>query len=195
LLGGLEDMRRGAESLREQNVLVFDGLVKIALARAEAGAGQAELAIATVDDALATADRLGFRAFQAELHRARGELLLRGEAADLKLVEGAFQAAIAVAREQGARSFELSAALSLAKLYQSTGCAAYAHAVLAPALEDFALTGEMPELQEAQALLLALAETNDVRAEAAKRDRRLSLQLAYGNALIAARGYGAAETT
>ncbi len=82
--------------------------------------------------------------------------------------EEAFQTAIAVAKQQGARSFELRAALSLAKLYQSTGRPAEAHAVLAPALEGFSPTPEMPEIAEAQALLAALAETDEVKAEAAR---------------------------
>jgi predicted ATPase len=116
---GLEGMRRGAENLREQNALVLDGLIKMALSELEARAGKPERAVAVLDDALATAERLGFRAFEAELHRARGELLLGRDADNLKLTEEAFQTAIAVAKQQGARSFELRAALALAKLYQS----------------------------------------------------------------------------
>ena len=53
----------------------------------------------------------------------------------------------------------------------------------------------MPEIAEAQALLAALAETDEVKADAAQRQRLTQLQVAYGNALIAARGYGAPETT
>jgi hypothetical protein len=49
--------------------------------------------------------------------------------------------------------FKLRAALALAKLYQSTGRPAGTHAVLAPALEGFAPTPEMPEITEAQALM------------------------------------------
>jgi hypothetical protein len=52
---------------------------------------------------------------------------------------------------------KLRAALALAKLYQSTGRLAEAHAVLAPALEGFAPTPEMPEITHAQALLSQLA--------------------------------------
>ena len=51
---GLEGMRRGVELLREQNVLLFDGLLKIALAEAEARAGDADRAVAILDEALAT---------------------------------------------------------------------------------------------------------------------------------------------
>ena len=70
--------------------------------------------------------------------------------------EEAFLAAIAIAQQQKAKSFELGAALSLAKLYQSSGRAAEAHAVLAPALEGFSPTSEFPEIQQAQTLLAAL---------------------------------------
>ncbi len=139
-----------------------------------------------------------------------------------------------MAKQQATRSFQLRAALSLAKLYQSTGRPADAHAVLAPALEGFpafsllptgrragdegpsssdeaanALTpdpsperekgdsarAEMPEIAEAEALLAALSQTDDVKAEAARRQRLTQLHVAYGNALFAARGFGAPETT
>ena len=76
LADGLEDMRRGAGLLREQNALLFDGLLKVALAEAEARAGDPGRAIALLDEALMTCDRTGYRAFEAELHRARGEILL-----------------------------------------------------------------------------------------------------------------------
>ncbi len=74
------------------------------------------------------------------LHRTRGEILLKRDPAILAPAEEAFQAAIAVAKQQATRSFELRAALALAKLYQSTARPADAHAVLAPALEGFAPT-------------------------------------------------------
>ena len=154
---GLEQMRRGAELLREQNVLYFDGLLKIALAEGEARAGDPARAIAVVDEALATCERLGYRAFECELRRAHGELLLRRHPADAAPAEDALQTAIAVAKQQGTRSFELRATLSLAKLYQSNARPADARAVLAPALEGFAPTPQMPEIPEAHALLARLA--------------------------------------
>ena len=75
-------MRRGAELLREQKILAFDGLFKIALAEAEARAGDVDRAIVILDEALATSDRAGYRAFEAELHRVRGEMLLNCDLAD-----------------------------------------------------------------------------------------------------------------
>jgi class 3 adenylate cyclase/tetratricopeptide (TPR) repeat protein len=139
---GLEGIRRGVELLREQNVLLFDGLLKIALAEAEAPAGDPDRAITILDEALATVERTGFRAFEAELHRARGEMLLKRNPASLTPAEEAFQTATAVAKQQATRS--LRAALALAKLCQSTGRPADAHAVLAPALGGFSATPEMP---------------------------------------------------
>ena len=180
---GLEDMRRGAELLREQNVLMFDGLLKIALAEAEARAGDPDRAVAILDEALATCDRLGYRAFEAELHRVRGEILLKRDPANPAPAEEAFLTAIAVAKQQATRSFELRAALSLAKLYQSTGRPADAHAVLAPALEGFAPTPAMPEIAEAQALLAALRRRRRSRRDAEQRRRVTQLHVAYGNAL------------
>jgi predicted ATPase len=156
--GGLADMRRAVDELREQNVLLFDGLLKIALAEAEARAGDADRAIAILDEALTKCDRTGYRAFEAELHRARGESLLKRDSAKSAPAEEAFQTAIAVAKRQATRTFELRAGLSLAKLYQSTGRPVDAQAVLASALEGFSPTPQMPEIAEAQALLKSLSD-------------------------------------
>ena len=191
---GLEGMRRGVELLREQNVLWFDGLLKMALAEAEAQAGDPDRAVAILDEALATCDRTGYRAFEAELHRARGETLLQRDPANPAPAEEAFLTAIAVAKQQGTRSFELRAALALAKLYQSTARPAEAHAILAPALEGFAPTDEMPEIAEAQTLLAALAEMEEVKAAVVQRKRRLHLQTAYGHAMMWSTGFASEET-
>ena len=74
---GFEDMLRGVDRLRQQGILIFDGLMKMELAKIGAEGGDFDRAIATVDEALATSDRTGYRAFEAELHRARGEMLFK----------------------------------------------------------------------------------------------------------------------
>jgi predicted ATPase len=154
-------MRRGTELLREQNVL-FDGLIKIGLAEAEARTGEVDRAVATLDEALTTSEQTGHRAFDAELHRARGGMLLNRDPVNPTPAEEAFQTAIAVAKRQGTRSFELRAALSLAKLHRSTGRPAEAHAVLAPALEGFAPTPEFPEIGEAISFMAAIEARPDL---------------------------------
>jgi predicted ATPase len=136
---------------------------------------------------------LGYRAFEAELHRARGDALLIRDPANSARAGEAFLTAIAIAKQQTTRSFELRAALSLARLYQSTGRPVEARAVLAPALEGFTPTPEMPEIAEAQALLAALAEIDEVKNAETSRQRRLQLQTSYSKALMWSQGYGSEE--
>ena len=88
----------------------------------------------------------------------------------------------------------MRASLSLAKLYQSTARLADAHAVLAPALEGFSPTPEMREIEEAQALIVALLETEEVKTAEAQRQRRVHLQTAYGQAVMWSKGFAAEET-
>jgi predicted ATPase len=91
------------------------------------------------------------------MHRIRAEILLKREPVDTAAAERSLQAAIAIAQSQKARSFELRAALSLAKLYRAADRNADAHAVLASAVEGFPPTQQFPELTEAQTLLAALS--------------------------------------
>ena len=127
------------------------------LAELQAEAREIESALASIDQGLAIADETGEHFTDPYLHRLRGDLLLKRNRSDPAPAEEAFRAAIAVAKAQRARSYELLASLPLAKLYQSTGRAAGAHAVLAPALEGFSPTPEMPEITEAVSLLAQLA--------------------------------------
>jgi predicted ATPase len=140
--GGLKDMRRGVELLRDQNIVIFDGLFKFALAEAEACAGEVDRALAILDDALTTCESSGYRALEAELHRTRGEMLLKRDPANPLPSEEALQSAIVVAKRRGTRSFELRAALALAKLYQSTGRPADAHASPQRLCADAGVSGD-----------------------------------------------------
>jgi predicted ATPase len=115
-----------------------------------------EGALTRIDEALALPAETGERWSDAFLHRLRGEILLKRDPANTARAEDALLTAIAVAQQQKARSFELRAALSLAKLYHSTSRSADAHAVLASALKGFSPTPEFPEIAEAQTLLSVL---------------------------------------
>ena len=146
---GLSNMCRAAALLQQDGVGAFQPLVKTALAEAEARNAETEAALATLEQALKDFDRTGQQWFDAEIHRTRGDILLEKNPADPAPAEDAFLTAIAIARQQGARSFELRAALSLAKLYRATSRHADAHAVLGPALKGFSPTPEFPEIAEA----------------------------------------------
>ena len=116
----------------------------------------AEGTLTWIDGALALAGETGEHWSDAFLHRLRGEILLKRDPANTAPAEDAFLTAIAIAQQQKARSFELRAALSLAKLYHSTDRPADAHVVLASALKGFSPTPEFPEIAEAQTLLSSL---------------------------------------
>jgi predicted ATPase len=87
------------------------------------------------------------------MHRVRGELLLKVQPPDVAAAESALLRAIEIARSQHARTFELRAALSLAKLYQTTDRNQAACELLVAALAGFSASPELPEVEEAQRLL------------------------------------------
>jgi tetratricopeptide (TPR) repeat protein len=163
---GWDEVRRGVAGCREQGMTFFTTSYDVQLAAMKARAGYLDAALAMLDHALAEAEQTKARAYVADGHRLRGEILLKRDPVHTEQAEEAFVAAIAVAQQQKARSFELRSALALAKLYQSTNRAVRAHTVLAPALEGFAPTPEFPEIAEAQALFAAGARPRSIaRAE------------------------------
>jgi predicted ATPase len=123
---------------------------------AEASAGETDAGLRRLDDALAELGRTEQFWYEAEMQRIRAEILLKRDPADTAAADQSLHAAIAIAQSQKARSFELRAALSLAKFYRAANRDADAHAALAPAVEGFPPTRQLPELTEAQTLLAAL---------------------------------------
>src|SRR6516165_10208699 len=154
---GVAEMRRGLAICREQGRNWFLPGLEAALAEAEASAGETDAGLRRLDDALADLQATEARWYEAEIHRVRGEILLQRDPANTAAAEQSLQAAIAIAQSQKARSFELRAALSLAKLCRASNRDDDAHVVLAPAVEGFPPTQQFPELTEAQTLLSALS--------------------------------------
>jgi predicted ATPase len=189
---GFADVRQALRSYTDQGNKLWAPLYLGLLAAAEANE-EVDTALRRIDEALALAAETGEYWTDAFLHRIRGNILLKRDPVNTALAEEAFLAAIAIAQHQKARSFELQAALTLAKLYHSTGRATDAYAALASALEGFSPTPEFPEIAEAQTLVAALAETDVVRSAAAARQRRLHLQTSYGQALLWSKGYADEE--
>ena len=153
---GAEDLRRALAERAAQGGSVDAWLHTVLLAELEAETLGAERALARIEEAMTLTRQPENRCNLSFPHLLRGELLLKRDPPNPAPAEQAFQTALAIAKEQGARSWGLRAALSLAKLQQSTGRHADAHAVLVPALEGFAPTPEMPEIAEARALLSRL---------------------------------------
>ena len=131
------------------------------LAEAYGWAGQVEGALSLLDQALSRAEATEGRFWEAELYRLKGETLLKkGEEAE---AEACFGQALDVARRQQARSWELRAATSLARLWQRQGRREEARQLLEPVYDWFTEGFGTPDLQEARALLDVLSR--DHRAE------------------------------
>jgi predicted ATPase len=120
-------------------------------------AKQVSKGLAATERGLSVAERTGERLFEAELFRLRGELLLEKTPANTSAAERAFAAAIETARRQGAKSFELRATTSLARLLASDGRRKEAHEMLAAIYSWFTEGLDTPDLIGAKALLDELA--------------------------------------
>ena len=130
--------------------------VLLLLAEAYGKADQHEAGLTVLDEALVHVDHTGQHAYEAELHRLRGELLLNADCG-LRIAEltpeDCFQKALDVARHQQAKSLELRAATSLARLWQQQGKRQEAYDLLAPVYEWFTEGFDTADLIDAKTLL------------------------------------------
>jgi class 3 adenylate cyclase/predicted ATPase len=163
---GAEEIRQGLAQHDEMKTLLGMPFFRTLLTEVEAEAEGVAVSSTQIDEALTLSGQTGQAWTDAALHRIRGDIQLKADPGNPVPAEVAYLASIAIAREQGARSFGLQAALKLAKLYQSTGRPLEAHDILAPALEGFLPTPEMPEIAEAQAMLAALAAMKEAKGRA-----------------------------
>ena len=127
------------------------------LAEGYGGSGQAQEGLSQLAEALAHVGTTGERYWEAELHRLRGALLLQQAIPDAHYAESCFQHALAVARDQQAKSLELRAATSLARLWQRQDKRQKAYALLAPVYNWFTEGFDTADLQQAKALLEELS--------------------------------------
>jgi predicted ATPase len=153
---GVEEMHRGLAAKRatgaELKVPYYLGL----LARAYAMVGRSSAALPLLAEALERVETTGERWYEAELCRLRGEALVRSNAVTVAEVEACFYRAINLARDQGAKRWELSATTSLARLWAEHGERRKAYDLLTPVHAWFTEGFDTPDLVEAKALLDAL---------------------------------------
>jgi class 3 adenylate cyclase/predicted ATPase len=150
-------LREAMVTIVDQGIKAFVPFFQDLLAEIEAQ-GDAAVALTRIDQALAPAGETGEHWSDAFLHRLRGKTLLERDPTNVTRAEDALLTAVAIAQQQKARSLELRAALDLARLYNSTGRAVDACALLASALKGFSPTPEFPEVAEAKTLLSVLAQ-------------------------------------
>jgi predicted ATPase len=147
-----------APGTRHQREVVVNTPYYIALiAEAYGTGGQTAEGLAVVAEAQALVDTMGGHYYAAELYRLKGELLLAHAAEHHVEAITCFQHALTIARRQQVKSLELRAATSLARLWQQQGQRAEAYELLAPVYGWFTEGFDTADLQEAKALLDALA--------------------------------------
>jgi class 3 adenylate cyclase/predicted ATPase len=154
---GIARIRDGMAAAETAGTRVAAPLHLTLLAEALARAGELEEGLAALDDALAKAAVSGERGWDAEIHRLRGELTARLPYPDPAKAEDSFRTALAIAREQGTRGYELRAATSLALLWCEQGRRGEARDLLAPVYGSFTEGFDTRDLKEAKALLEELA--------------------------------------
>jgi class 3 adenylate cyclase/predicted ATPase len=127
------------------------------LARAYADLGQLEEAWRCVGEALSTIETTKERWFEAEVNRLAGQIALMSLEPDAAKAEAYFERALALARQQQAKTWELRAAMSMARLWREQGKPQQARDLLAPVYAWFSEGFDTRDLKEAKALLDALA--------------------------------------
>jgi predicted ATPase len=132
----------------------FSGSFHLALlADADGRVGRSAMGLGVLDEALALAEEMDERWWEAELHRLKGRLLLSLTGDNAAAAEACYERAINVARDQGARSLELRSSTSLARLWHMQGKVKAARELLAPIYAWFTEGFDTPDLKEAKALL------------------------------------------
>jgi class 3 adenylate cyclase/predicted ATPase len=150
---GIVRLREGIDAYRATGSEIEGSQWLALLAEACGTGGQIDEALAVVREALDAIARTGIRYHEAELHRLNGELLLRR---DEEQSDACFQRAIDIARAQQAKSFELRAVMSLARLWGEQGRRREARELLAPIYGWFTEGFDTADLKEAATLLAEL---------------------------------------
>ena len=150
---GEAEMREGLASIREMDIRTAMPFYSSLVAEVEAKTGRIDTGLATIDAQLETIEQTGERWVQSELYRLRGEFLLERDPPDAAHAEVALACAVNITHDQKARTFELRAAVSLAKLYQATGRGEASRDLLVQATVGFDEGPEVPEVAEGNRLL------------------------------------------
>jgi predicted ATPase len=151
---GIAQMQEGIAALRAS---VPPPQYICLLAKACVDTGRFEDGLSALTEALATADEHGSRYVEAEMHRLKGELLLKQNNSSAAEAENCFRRAIEIARNQSTKSWELRATMSLARLLAKQGRRDEARTMLANIYGWFTEGFDTADLKDAKVLLNELA--------------------------------------
>ncbi len=154
---GMIRMQEGLTRLEDTGTVIQRAYSLGLTANAHSQVGQIREGLGMLDEALLLVDKTGGSWPEAELHRFKGELLMRQAATDERQAENCFHQALAVARRQQVKSLELRAATSLCRLWQKQGKQEQARELLAEIYGWFTEGFDTRDLKEAKALLKELS--------------------------------------
>jgi predicted ATPase len=154
---GLTQLCQGLDAYRATGTEFYRPHFLSMLAEVHCIMGQPEAGLTVLSEALTLVETTGERYYAAELHRLKGESFLQHAAPEVSHAETCFQQALDIARRQQAKSLELRAAMSLARLWQQQGKRQEARALLAEVYHWFTEGFDTADLQEAKALLQAVS--------------------------------------
>jgi class 3 adenylate cyclase/predicted ATPase len=143
----------GLAAYRQTGATVFVPLWLSHLTRGYAELGQFDDAWRCIGKAMTAVETTGERWCEAELHRVAGEIALKSPQPEAAKAQASFERALAVARKQQAKSWELRASMSLARLWRDQGKVQHARELLAPVYGWFTEGFDTLDLKEAKALL------------------------------------------
>jgi class 3 adenylate cyclase len=156
LEGGIARMKAHMSQLKTggSEYITDRGLSFVATALARAG--RFEEALTTLEEAFLFIERTGQRYYHAELHRLKGELLLRHDMANAAAAEQSFHSALDISRAQRAKSWELRASNSLARLLRDSNRREEARSLLGEIYGSFTEGFDTADLKDARTLLQEL---------------------------------------
>jgi predicted ATPase len=153
---GIVQLRQGMAGALATGQTLVRPLCLVLLAEAMEHTGQVDEGLRVMAEALVAIEASGRYELLAEAYRLQGALLLRQAVSDANRAEACFRQALAVARRQQAKSLELRAAMSLARLWQRQGKDVEARTLLAPIYGWFTEGFDTADLREARMLLADL---------------------------------------
>ena len=152
-VAGIAQIRQGLVSSQSIGIVFLRPYMLSLLAEVYGQVAQAEQGLEVLDDALTIVNRTEERWYEAEIHRLRGELLCAQSFDNRTEAESCFNKALDISRHQQAKSLELRAATSLARLWQSQSQGQDAHNLLSSIYHWFNEGFDTTDLKDAKALL------------------------------------------
>jgi predicted ATPase len=168
---GIAQLREGLAGFSTTEALLRPYFLCL-LAEASTETGRFDDGLNSLTEALAVSDEHDLRFYEAETHRLKGELLLKQDDSNAAEAQSCFERAIEISRIQSAKSLELRATMSLARLVRSTARRDEARAMLAEIYGWFTEGFDTPALNEAKTLLDELSSKANAhpRSNKARRD-------------------------